>query len=288
MPYEPATAMELLKMFKNWAVIGGMGPDVEAEGRGSDIGLPSVEETESARQGNQGAITKSNDSKLFIYKPLQCQLYRVFNNGSFSEGGRFYGAEYQGFPGSKRKTIRINGRSIVEADYSAYHARMLYHLNGIDYKGDPYNLFNRNTFLRKAVKLLLNIAINAKSPVAAKISFNNHLNKGAKDNLSKDSYKRIKKEMMMRGLSVKKLYDTILHTHTDIGKFIGSGYGIKLQCIDSEIASDILMHFTDKKIPCLCIHDSFIVPQQYKEELVEMMKESYRNKFKFDPAIEIK
>jgi hypothetical protein len=55
-------------------------------------------------------------------------LYRVFNNSSFKQGGRFYGAWWQSVPREYRGLIRINGKPTVELDYRAIHPRILYAL----------------------------------------------------------------------------------------------------------------------------------------------------------------
>lgn len=45
-------------------------------------------------------------------------LRRIFNNGSFTEGGRLYGGWWQGIPRDYRWHVRINRMNTVEADFS--------------------------------------------------------------------------------------------------------------------------------------------------------------------------
>lgn len=73
--------------------------------------------------------------------------------------------------------------------------------------------------------------------------------------------------------------------HIRINKFLNSDIGLTLQYKDSKIAEDILKHFTKKGIPCLPIHDSFIVPNKYKDELIETMHEVYIKHFGFKPKL---
>jgi hypothetical protein len=68
------------------------------------------------------------------------RLYRVFNNGSFDEGGRFYGGWWQQVPGDKRKFITINGRTTFEYDYSYLHPAMLYAELGLPLADDAYEI----------------------------------------------------------------------------------------------------------------------------------------------------
>jgi hypothetical protein len=53
----------------------------------------------------------------------QTVLYRVFNNGSFDLGGRFYGPSWQALPKAWRGRIQIDGEAVVELDYGSLHPR---------------------------------------------------------------------------------------------------------------------------------------------------------------------
>ena len=46
---------------------------------------------------------------------------------------------------------------------------------------------------------------------------------------------------------------------------------------DSKIALSVIGYFTEKNIPILPIHDSFIVQKKYREELRKIMSESFEN-----------
>jgi hypothetical protein len=50
----------------------------------------------------------------------------IFKNGSWNDGGRFYGGWWQSVPREYRKHIRIQGKVTVEMDYSTIHPRILY------------------------------------------------------------------------------------------------------------------------------------------------------------------
>jgi len=50
---------------------------------------------------------------------------------------------------------------------------------------------------------------------------------------------------------------------------------LKLQNLDSRITDIILKTMTNSKIPCLPVHDSYIVNERDKDFLLEVMKESY-------------
>ena len=103
------------------------------------------------------------------------QLHRVFNDGSFSRGGRFYGALHLSLPRDLRPFILIDGQPTVELDYSGLHINMLYHMAGIDYLDDPYSACEGKA-LRKVYKAVGLIAINAENDKKAYGAITDELN----------------------------------------------------------------------------------------------------------------
>ena len=67
--------------------------------------------------------------------------------------------------------------------------------------------------------------------------------------------------------------------HSRIADHFGSGIGVELQKMDGDIAAEVIKHFTSKKVPVLCIHDSFIVQQECKLELYGIMRKFYYERF---------
>jgi hypothetical protein len=227
------------------------------------------------------SFTRRDSCNILYYKPLDGQFYRVFNRSSFSYGGRFYGAEYQQLNKEERKTILINGSPVCELDYSSLHIQMLYNLIGVQFEGDPYDLFDEDTILRNGVKLLFNIMLNAKSKLGAISSFNQKL-------FEDNKLQTLRETLIQKNITTQTLAQIILDSHPKIVQFINSDMGIKLQNKDSMIAMRIIDHFTKKDIPCLCVHDSFIVPKRYKDELEGVMKEEYRTEMGFDCVVKDK
>jgi len=202
------------------------------------------------------------------------KLYRVFNESSFELGGRFYGALYQTMPKGFRKDILIGGESTVELDYAAYHTRILYHLLGMDYREDPYRALTDDPEWRPIFKKLLFVAINAKTEMNAVFGFKKACNASGK-----------KMPFALTHKSICRLLEKVREKHPGISEFIHSGHGLKLQNLDSEITEAILMRMTDKGIPCLPVHDSYIVPRQFENELRVAMVDEYQSLLKFEPVI---
>ena len=91
---------------------------------------------------------------------------RIFNNGSFQQGGRFYGHWVQGLPREYRRFLLINGSPVVELDYASLHPNMLYAEVGVTPpQGDAYEVkgFLKADGFRPVVKTLTNCLINAES-----------------------------------------------------------------------------------------------------------------------------
>ncbi|MBM9514714.1 hypothetical protein [Desulfogranum marinum] len=175
------------------------------------------------------------------------KLYRVFNNESFKQGGRFYGAPYQKMSEKVRSGILINGAPTVELDYSAHHIRLPYHLLGIDYQEDPYLALAESQEERDRMKKLLLIAMNAGSENDAIQGF-----RGAMRG------KVAKGSGILSNENVRKLLHNAKKVHHRIDQYIHSGAGTMLQNLDSKITEAILLRMTKIGVPCLAIHDSYI------------------------------
>ncbi len=86
---------------------------------------------------------------------------RIFNNGSFEEGGRFYGGWWERIPSRYRPHITIDGMPTVEMDYSAIQPRLLLAERGVELDGDPYDIGIDERF-RPLVKETFNRLLNGK------------------------------------------------------------------------------------------------------------------------------
>jgi hypothetical protein len=223
-----------------------------------------INNREDMREGIPLLITI--DPNHIYNKKLSGQLYRVFNNGKFTEGGRFYGAEYQQLSENDRKKILINGSPTTEIDFSGFHLNLLYHKSNKHFEKDPYTSVNDIPDVRKILKLISLVAINAKDKSQALRAIQDEIT-------SAPELTRLKREFF---LDVKNLLRKFESVHFQISNYFFNDTGIKLQYIDSQIAEAILRHFTSQDIPCLCIHDSFIVQEMYKDELSQVMNEVYK------------
>lgn len=181
------------------------------------------------------------------------KLYRVFNDGTFQHGGRFYGGWWQDIPKKHRRYITINGRPTVEIDYSNMQIAMLYARVGLQLDGDAYTIAGIEEKYRDLIKTLTLKLINAKDRIKAPL---------------KASYPP--------EWTFKKLTEAIQEKHRPIADFFRSGEGIRLQRTDSDIAEDVMMNMMETGVLVLPIHDSFVVASEHADKLQETMEWVYR------------
>ena len=77
-------------------------------------------------------------------------------------------------------------------------------------------------------------------------------------------------------LTFPELQERIKERHKDIAHMFNSGFGLKGQSLDSSIAEKVLLHFAERGICCLPIHDSFVLPRNYEADLQDVMLRAYR------------
>ncbi|TGU71032.1 hypothetical protein E4633_11820 [Geomonas terrae] len=195
------------------------------------------------------------------------KMKRIFNNSLFTEGGRFYNGWWQSVPSRYRPYITIDNETTIEIDFSGYHANILYIIEGLPVpEDDVYRVCDLPNSARKPLKRIFNILLNSKNM--------NGAIKAAKDMILEEGYTDL-----FANVSIKSVISAFQEKHAPIRKYILSGFGIKLQYIDSKIAEGIMLNLGRQGIVALGIHDSFIVQRKYKEELLYVMAEEVNKQF---------
>jgi hypothetical protein len=219
--------------------------------------------------------------------------YAIFTN-DWEHHGRLYTGQYghQSLKGIERSTIEFDGEPSVELDYSGFHCRMLYHQEGIDFQHDPYRLWGPATTpdLRRMAKQVVNSAINAKDRRAAISACNLATctkTKGGDRKRGKAMEDAIQLHDALRntGISFAEVYDKALERHHRIAHRFGQDAGMTLMNLDGKIALSVLHHFASRSIPCLGVHDSFIVPRHAEAELRQIMLSTYEKRLGYLPVI---
>ncbi|MGI9319184.1 MAG: hypothetical protein ACR2QW_17795 [bacterium] len=196
--------------------------------------------------------------KRQVINPARKYLYRVYNNGSFKQGGRFYGPFWHQLSKRIRAHLLINGDSVIERDFQACHPRLMYSLMGKTMpEFDPYDIegFDRAT-AKTGFQKLVNSS-NRKSAVLA----------------IAEPYSR--KGMRGAHQVASQMIDAFEAKHPDIRSLFYSGMGLRLQNLDSQICSEVQGELRELGIPVLSIHDSFIVSTTARVELDARMNDSF-------------
>ncbi|MDQ0423306.1 hypothetical protein J2045_004358 [Peteryoungia aggregata LMG 23059] len=183
-------------------------------------------------------------------------LLRIFNNGSWDEGGRFYGGWWQNIPKTYRRSITIDDKPTVEVDYKTFHPVLLYAQMGAKLEGSAYDL-GLPDIPRDLIKVTFNKMVNAPGRIQKPANF---------------PAQRI-------GMTWHQFQAAIADRHAPIKQFFNSGAGVKLQRLDSELAQNIMLRFIGKGLGyvCLPVHDSFLVQSALADDLKNVMIEEFYN-----------
>ena len=198
--------------------------------------LEEINEALSAADLELHAPTAKHDGMLLrvgndhVLYPAMRALYRIFNRGSFSYGGRFYGTWWQQIPKKIRPQLLIDGEPTIEHDYPQLHPNMLYAQIGARLEGDAYAV---DGWPRNLVKVAFNILVNAENHDSA-------LRAIALEIGGEGAYAR-----------ATSLIEAIKLRHPTITRVFHSDAGIRLQRRDADMAETIMRRLIRFRAGCL-------------------------------------
>lgn len=201
------------------------------------------------------------------------RVFRVFNNNDFWAGGRVYGGFWQEIKREYRKTIKINGENVTELDYKTNHPSMIYRTS--TNKPIPADCYAVEGFDRDIAKSAMMMMINNATKEAAIKALVSDIKKKLNKTIIHEDARRVIE-------SLEELHEAILPYLYD------PKLALTLQTIEGEIEVDILFKLMKEDIPCLPIHDSFIVAVKHRERLRTAMINSYKKHLNQEPIIDIK
>lgn len=188
---------------------------------------------------------------------------RIFNEGSFEIGGRFYGGWWQSVPSDYRKHITIDGKATVEIDYSGLHPAILYAEAGVDMPDDPYDI-GLGLSGRNAVKKAMLVLLNAEGEPG-------HWTKAEIEKAA--------------GVPWAEVERRLTEKHQPIASSFNSSAWDRLQFADSELAEQVMLRFAEWRVPCLPVHDSFIVHHGYGDDLKTFMLQAFEGRYGVVPNL---
>ena len=187
------------------------------------------------------------------YQSGLTSMTRIFSQGSFSKGGRYY-SQIQNLRSETRPYIYLNDEPTIEIDYSSFHPALLYAtINKPIPDGDAYVI---EGFSRDEVKTAFNVMLNRTGKVSS-------------------AYESVMEYVCDDEERAKHLVTAILMKHHEIRDSFNTGAGLELQRKDSDIVTKLLTYFVDNNIPIVTVHDSAIVPVRHVQSLKMLMAEVY-------------
>ena len=208
-----------------------------------------------------GRIIRRGDQILVLDKRT---LYRVGNNGSLYLGMRFYGGWWINASEADRAHIHINGSPTVEEDYPNLHPQLIYALAGRTLEGDAYRGGGMDRWPRKPVcKAAFFAMVNSNTP--------RQMIGAVQDILAAAGRPRSEAVLLIEAIEKR---------HDPIRKCFGTGIGLRLQYVDSEIAARVMTDMNRKGDVILPVHDSFIAEKKHQSELLESMEKNLQKTLK--------
>ena len=204
-----------------------------------------------------GSTISEHDDKL----PLDLSartLVRIFSNGSFKHGGRFYRGWWQNVPSEYRKHITIDMKRTVEYDFSQLNPHMLYYAYNKELGSeDAYDRVLDGGH-RDLVKAAFNAMVQASTILR-------NCPSGIDPSIA--------------DMSWVELRDRIIAAHKPIEDLFFRGEGNLMQFEDSCICEGVMLHFAAIDAPALPVHDSFIMHHGFGGELEEAMRRAFYERF---------
>jgi hypothetical protein len=225
---------------------------------------------------------KNKNKEVFVNITHHSKFtHRVFNNGNWKQGGRFYGGWWQRVGSDIREKILIDNHRTVEVDWSALHPILAYGKKGIEYKDKyPYDIavqfvdelgIENPDVSKTVVKLLTLMGLNASDESSLFQAFRGEFYKTAEWQIIKSvssGYKITNKKL-------KIVLEDIKEKHSPIADMFNTGVGLDFMYLDSQIVEYVMKKFIERDEPVLQVYDSFIVRQTELKKLIDCMYEGF-------------
>lgn len=222
---------------------------------------------------NENCAIRDGDGVLL--SNIYCRIF----NESFDYGGRFYRADVLSIKNKKedaRANITIDGSAVCEVDYSNLHFRIAAAMEDLDSEDIPLDVYSgiledeSNKVDRSIVKIAVNMMFNCSNDNKAQRAIQQEINNLKTEDRLTYNLGNAKSVMAL----IYQAYPNFSHLFCEEVMF-----GRVLQNADSHLASDILEVMVENNIPCLPVHDSFIVPIDKMDFLCDTMGNCFRNRF---------
>jgi hypothetical protein len=224
-------------------------------------------------------------------------LRRVFNNGNWNDGGRFYGGWWIGLPSKKydyRQHIEIEGKLTDEWDYSSIHPTILYAQEGEPAPEDSYDIPGWDKKYRDLIKKAFNQLLNSAKATRPKGKWRTLAPDTDPDPLPSgwkelETYERVPFQRDEFKRLTNKDYDDlirdIIEHHQPIQHHFFTKAWSWLQKMDADIAERVMVDMFGRDMVVLPVHDSFIVRRGFEGYLKGAMKRVFQEVVGVEPKM---
>ena len=197
------------------------------------------------------------------------ELKRIFNNGSFEEGGRLYGGFWISMKSDDLKEVTIDDEWVVVLDYGQMAVRLAYSLANATVHFDDGYLIPNWEKARELTKKLINVMLNSTSSDEWTVP------------------KKLQKLYPYREKIERDLITDIRIFHKPISKLFGKPNGMRFMFLESEILIDVLMELNVLGIVALPIHDGLLVKPSQQETAKKVMLKVFKKHTNIDATVAI-
>ena len=188
----------------------------------------------------------------------------------YRHGGRS-GHPLMNEPKEKREKIKINGKATTHIDIPCSHLNFLHHARtGKWLEKDAYNIGYPQKY-RDVLKIWFQISLGSNKHRGVHLSLTNYFNKKANAKW-KELYKSFIKEI--GGLKNRKVVtERIIKDNPEVAEYFLKGKRMQthLQWLEANMVFNVAHQLSLAGIPCLTVHDEYIVPREYQSFVEEIM-----------------
>lgn len=215
-------------------------------------------------------------------KRYDVQIYKVYNNSSFNDGGRSVMSDsIQSLNKNDRRRATIEDYPVCVYDFKGFEPSILYSMEQeVMEMDDPYEIEMKgydHEILRKITKVGMLIMLNAESEDEASKAFNFAI---AKDFNPKKLYE---KELIPTDfIHTKIIMQKILEKHHLISHRFYQRFGGQVMYVGSLINDYVLSYMMQNhKQLVIQTHDEFACDYRYEKELKDCMVKAWNHVFGF-------
>lgn len=196
--------------------------------------------------------------------PTRRTVRRIFNNGSWDEGGRIFDGFWETMRREDRyRFLRIctvanpEGEAVANVDFNQLFPTLAYlRIRHPVPEGDLYDLVGEG-ISREGWKKLTNALLFADGPIR--------------------SWPKETSSLFQSGTKLRDALAMIRHVHAPIAHLFGSRIGFKLMLTESDILLEALAGLSQRGITALPLHDSVLVAGSDAEVAKEVMSAAFRS-----------